>query len=95
MANPGQNEQSGQQVTSQALGSSLGTNNAANAQGQAEAAGAQYDVSAMGGSPLQMAAELQKNNELISAAAPIQYPRLQRTQDFANEAIRRMQMGIG
>lgn len=95
MANPGQNEQSGQQVTSQALGSSLGTNNAANAQGQAEAAGAQYDVSVMGGSPLQMAAELQKNNELISAAAPIQYPRLQRAQDFANEALRRLQMGIG
>lgn len=95
MTNPGQNQQSGQQVTSQALGSSLGTNNAANAEGQGQAAASQVRAEGYANSPLEQAARIQANNEIISAAAPITYNRLQRTQDFAREAALRQQMGIG
>ena len=94
MRNPGQNQQSGQQVTSQALGSSLGTDNAANAAGQASAAGQQVDATAYSQNGLERASRIQQNNELISAAAPITYDRLQRTQDFAREAALRNRMGI-
>ena len=94
MANPGQNQQSGQQVTSQALGSSLGTNNSANAMGQAQAAGQQVYAEGYANSGLERAARIQQNNEIISASAPITYAKLQPTRDFAREQALRMQMGI-
>ena len=94
-ASPQMNQQSGQQLTSQALGSALGTNNAANAQGQAEAAGRQALAGAMGTrSPLEIASEIQKNNELVDAAQPIQYPRLQKSREFAAEAVARIRAGL-
>ena len=76
MSNPGQSLQSGQQATGESLGSSLGNNNASNAQSQGELAVDRIDVQEMPGSPLEKAAALQKISDLNSAAAPIQNRRL-------------------
>jgi hypothetical protein len=68
-------------VTTPTYGSSLGTNNDANALGQANAAASQANIMDES-NELQAAAEIQKNNEIIAASAPIEYGNLQRPNQF-------------
>ena len=83
LVSPEMNQQS-QSVTSQTYGSSLGTNNEANALGQANAAASQVYTGDFN-NDLEVAAAIQKNNELISAAAPIEYGNLQRPDQFIGQ----------
>jgi len=83
LVSPEMNQQS-QSVTSQTYGSSLGTNNEANALGQANAAASQMYTGDFN-SELEAAAAIQKNNELITAAAPIEYGNLQRPDQFLGQ----------
>lgn len=92
-ADPNANQQSGQSLTSSTLGSTLGTNNAANAQGQGETAAAKFDVERIINTPLDRFALNQGYGDLYDAARPIQYPRLQRTQDFARDVRLGQSMG--
>ena len=92
-ANPNANQQSGQSLTSSTLGSTLGTDNAANAQGQGETAAAKFDVERIINTPLDRFALNQGYGDLYDAARAIQYPRLQRTQDFARDVRLGQSMG--
>ena len=83
LVSPEMNQQS-QSVTSQTYGSSLGTNNEANALGQANAAASQLYTGDFN-NDLEAAAAIQKNNELIAAAAPIEYGNLQRPDQFLGQ----------
>ncbi len=83
LVSPEMNQQS-QSVTSQTYGSSLGTNNEANALGQANAAASQMYTGDFN-NDLEAAAAIQKNNELIAAAAPIEYGNLQRPDQFLGQ----------
>ena len=83
LVSPEMNQQS-QSVTSQTYGSSLGTNNEANALGQANAAASQMYTGDFS-NDLEAAAAIQKNNELIAAAAPIEYGNLQRPDQFLGQ----------
>ena len=85
MVSPEMNQQS-QSVTSPTFGSSLGTNNEANALGQANAAASQMYTGDFN-NDLEAAAAIQKNNELIAAAAPIQYGNLQRPDQFLGQQL--------
>jgi hypothetical protein len=85
MVSPEMNQQS-QSVTSPTFGSSLGTNNEANALGQANAAASQMYTGDFN-NDLEAAAAIQKNNELIAAAAPIEYGNLQRAEDFLGQQL--------
>jgi len=93
-ANPNANQQTGQSLTSSALGSSLGTDNAANAQGQGESAVAQFDVDRIIDTPLDRFNLKQGYGDLYDAARPIQYPSLQRTEDFARDVRLGQSMGV-
>lgn len=94
LVSPEMNQQS-QSVTSQTYGSSLGTNNEANALGQANAAASQLYTGDFN-NDLEAAAAIQKNNELISAAAPIEYGNLQRPDQFLGQQMAmRMAGGMG
>ena len=79
------NQQS-QSVTSPTFGSSLGTNNDANALGQANAAASQMYTGEFS-NDLEAAAAIQKNNELIAATAPIEYGNLQKAEDFLGQQL--------
>jgi hypothetical protein len=79
------NQQS-ESVTTPSFGSSLGTNNDANALGQANAAASQANIMNES-NELQAAAEIQKNNEIIAASAPIEYENLQRPNQFLTEQL--------
>ena len=92
--NPNANQQTGQSLTTSALGSSLGTDNAANAQGQGESAAAKFDAARIINTPLARFALNQGYGDINDAARPIQYPRLQRTQDFARDARLGQNMGV-
>lgn len=85
MVSPEMNQQS-QSVTSPTFGSSLGTNNEANALGQANAAASQMYTGDFN-NDLEAAAAIQKNNELIAAAAPIEYGNLQRPDQFLGQQL--------
>jgi len=85
LVSPEMNQQS-QSVTSPTYGSSLGTNNEANALGQANAAASQMYTGEFS-NDLEAAAAIQKNNELIAAAAPIEYSNLQRAEDFLGQQL--------
>ncbi len=85
LVSPEMNQQS-QSVTSPTYGSSLGTNNEANAAGQANAAASQMYTGDFN-NDLEAAAAIQKNNELIAASAPIEYGNLQRPQDFLGQQL--------
>ena len=85
LVSPEMNQQS-QSVTSPTYGSSLGTNNEANALGQANAAASQMYTGEFS-NDLEAAAAIQKNNELISAAAPIEYGNLQRPDQFLGQQL--------
>jgi hypothetical protein len=85
VVSPEMNQQS-QSVTSPMFGSSLGTNNEANALGQANAAASQMYTGEFN-NDLEAAAAIQKNNELIAAAAPIEYSNLQRAEDFLGQQL--------
>ena len=85
LVSPEMNQQS-QSVTSPTYGSSLGTNNEANALGQANAAASQMYTGDFN-SDLEAAAAIQKNNELIAAAAPIEYGNLQRPDQFLGQQL--------
>ena len=85
MVSPEMNQQS-QSVTSPTYGSSLGTNNEANALGQANAAASQMYTGDFN-NDLEAAAAIQKNNELIAAAAPIEYGNLQRPDQFLGQQL--------
>lgn len=85
VVSPEMNQQS-QSVTSPTFGSSLGTNNEANALGQANAAASQMYAGEFS-NDLEAAAAIQKNNELIAAAAPIEYSNLQRAEDFLGQQL--------
>lgn len=85
MVSPEMNQQS-QSVTSPTFGSSLGTNNEANALGQANAAASQMYTGDFN-NDLEAAAAIQKNNELITAAAPIEYGNLQRPDQFLGQQL--------
>ena len=78
------NEQTPESVTTQSVGSSLGTDNPMNAVGQAKAAGANVTLRGADGE-LTVASEVQGNNEIIDATRPIISSQLQRTQDFLTE----------
>ena len=93
-ANPNANQQTGQSLTSSALGSSLGTDNAANAQGQGESAVAKFDVDRIINTPLDRFSLKQGYGDLYDAARPIQYPSLQRTEDFARDVRLNQSMGV-
>jgi len=84
--NPMMSEQTGESITTQTVGSSLGDDNAANAQGQATAAAANVSTAQMAGT-LEGAAQAQKNNEIIDASRPILRPELQRTEEFVEEQV--------
>ena len=93
--NPMMSEQTGESITTQTVGSSLGDDNAANAEGQAMAAAANVSTAQMAGT-LEGAAQAQKNNEIIDASRPILRPELQRTEEFVDQQIRpRMAGGTG
>jgi hypothetical protein len=85
LVSPEMNQQS-QSVTSPTFGSSLGTNNEANALGQANAAASQMYTGDFN-NDLEAAAAIQKNNELIAAAAPIEYGNLQRPDQFLGQQL--------
>ena len=84
--NPMMSEQTGESITTQTVGSSLGDDNAANAEGQAMAAAANVSAAQMAGT-LEGAAQAQKNNEIIDASRPILRPELQRTEEFVEEQL--------
>ena len=84
--NPMMSEQTGESITTQTVGSSLGDDNAANAEGQAMAAAANVSAAQMAGT-LEGAAQAQKNNEIIDASRPILRPELQRTAEFIEEQV--------
>ena len=84
--NPMMSEQTGESITTQTVGSSLGDDNAANAEGQAMAAAANVSAAQMAGT-LEGAAQAQKNNEIIDASRPILRPELQRTEEFIEEQV--------
>ena len=77
-------EQTPESVTTQSVGSALGTDNAMNAVGQAQAAGDNVTLRGADGE-LTVASEVQGNNEIIDATRPIISSQLQRTQDFLTE----------
>lgn len=77
-------EQTGESITTQSVGSALGTDNAMNAVGQAQAAGDNVTLRGADGE-LTVASEVQGNNEIIDATRPIISSQLQRTQDFLTE----------
>ena len=81
MVNPAQNQQSGQQLTTSTVGSSMGDNNEASAIGQANAAASQVNT-IEASSELEAANLRQRNNELIEANRPIVRPQLTRAQEF-------------
>lgn len=85
LVSPEMNQQS-QSVTSPTFGSSLGTNNDANALGQANAAASQMYTGEFN-NDLEAAAAIQKNNELIAATAPIEYGNLQKAEDFLGQQL--------
>ena len=82
---PEMNQQS-DAITSLDYGSALGTNNEANAVGQANAAASQMYAGEFN-NDLEAAAAIQKNNELIAATAPMQYGNLQRAEDFLGQQL--------
>jgi len=82
--NPMMSEQTGESITTQTVGSSLGDDNLANATGQAMAAAANVSTEQMQGT-LEGAAAAQQNNEIIDASRPILRPQLQRTEEFIEE----------
>jgi len=82
---PEMNQQS-DAITSLDYGSSLGTNNYANALGHANAATSQMYAEEFN-NDLEAAAAIQKNNELIAATAPMQYGNLQRAEDFLGQQL--------
>jgi len=84
--NPMMSEQTGESITTQTVGSSLGDDNLANATGQAMAAAANVSTEQMQGT-LEGAAQAQKNNEIIDASRPILRPELQRTEEFVEEQV--------
>ena len=84
--NPMLSEQTGESITTQTVGSSLGDDNLANATGQAMAAAANVSTQQMAGT-LEGAAAAQRNNEIIDAARPILRPQLQRTEEFVEEQV--------
>jgi hypothetical protein len=84
--NPMMSEQTGESITTQTVGSSLGDDNLANATGQAMAAAANVSTQQMEGT-LEGAAQAQKNNEIIDASRPILRPELQRTEEFVEEQV--------
>jgi hypothetical protein len=93
--NPMMSEQTGESITTQTVGSSLGDDNLANATGQAMAAAANVSTEQMAGT-LEGAAQAQKNNEIIDASRPILRPELQRTEEFVDQQFRpRMAGGTG
>lgn len=81
MVNPAQNQQSGQQLTTSTVGSSMGDNNEASAIGQANAAASQVNT-VEASSELEAANLRQRNNELIEANRPIVRPQLSRAEEF-------------
>jgi hypothetical protein len=81
MVNPAQNQQSGQQLTTSTVGSSMGDNNEASAIGQANAAASQVNTMEAS-SELEAANLRQRNNELIEANRPIVRPQLSRAEEF-------------
>ena len=85
--NPMMSEQTGESITTQTVGSSLGDDNAANAEGQAMAAAANVSAAQMAGT-LEGAAAAQQNNEIIDASRPILRPQLQRTEEFVDQQFR-------
>ena len=88
-------EQTGESITTQTVGSSLGDDNLANAVGQAEAAADNVATQQMQGT-LEGAAAAQQNNEIIDASRPILRPQLQRTKEFVDQQFRpRMAGGTG
>ena len=84
--NPMMSEQTAESITTQTVGSSLGDDNLANAEGQAMAAAANVSTAEMAGT-LEAAAQAQKNNEIIDASRPILRPELQRTEEFIQEQV--------
>jgi hypothetical protein len=93
--NPMMSEQTGESITTQTVGSSLGDDNLANATGQAMAAAANVSTEQMQGT-LEGAAAAQQNNEIIDASRPILRPQLQRTEEFVDQQFRpRMAGGTG
>jgi len=93
--NPMMSEQTGESITTQTVGSSLGDDNLANATGQAMAAAANVSTQQMAGT-LEGAALAQQNNEIIDASRPILRPQLQRTEEFVDQQFRpRMAGGTG
>ena len=84
--NPMMSEQTGESITTQTVGSSLGDDNLANAVGQAKAAADNVASQQMQGT-LEGAAAAQQNNEIIDASRPILRPQLQRTEEFVEEQL--------
>jgi hypothetical protein len=83
LANPAASQQSVESMTTSAVGSSLGSDNQANAIGNAEAVGRAA------------VAPTQGNFDLAAATAPQEWPHLQRTQDMVRQAAQKIGMYRG